>query len=124
MEKTYDEGLNDAWELAAKVLGIKEKGIKFSEIRELFESKNAEDIFLDYTAKEVLEKIQKEEKKIRRGDQVRLTYGNIGVVMSVYGNTSKIWMANGSEIIKNCDCIQKTGRTIDVDELLSMISEG
>lgn len=113
-DKAYERGLNDAWELVKKIINDENNGGYVFGYRYLFE------VVDNYTASEALTKIreyedkQKQDTKIKVGDEIRL-HDAIEVVTSVMstglqtidasGNTST-WYYNTYPL----ETWEKTGR--------------
>ncbi len=74
LEKTYEDGLNDAWECAKKVMFAEyEGGLSINEHTEIFGNIIAIDVMKNYTASEVIAKIKEyEEQKneIKQWDEI------------------------------------------------------
>ena len=66
-EKSYEDGLNDAWECARKLILIKrEGGLSMEEIEKIFGDTTCRaNIIRAYTASETIAKIKEYENKIR-----------------------------------------------------------
>lgn len=122
MDKTYEMGLTDAWELLKKIYDM-----NCENVRDIFE-KGFWEIIHICTAEEALAKIEvyEKEKEIKVGDEVRNT---------VTGNTFWIIAKSEEKLIgytsspefhdfpvqkfpKNFDVLKKTGRTTDSIDLL------
>lgn len=128
--KTYEDGLNEAWELANKI-----PIMEASDIREIFLCDYAPDeIVKNFSAVEVINKIkkwknEKEAKKFHAWEVVTvIDSGKIGVVTQVEKDIkytgdyfAKILFKNGDVFSYRCSSLEKTGRTIDISTLLSEI---
>ena len=129
-DKTYEQGLADAWELAKKIYYAPcDGGLEQHEIEEIFGCKFGSVMFR-YTAEEALAKIEAYERKsaIILGDEVEhdcnsfrttffVTYlnGNQIKGLDKTGNTHYFTMPN--------QYIKKTGKHIDIEGLLRQIGE-
>lgn len=119
-DKTYSDGLNDAWELAFKIAKMnmteitKIFGCGYSAISSLF------------TAEEALAKIEayEKEKEIKVGDVVKHTTESIeGVVTMVTDVDAYITWIDGSCGHRELEYLIKTGKHIDIESLLRQIGE-
>ena len=126
VNKTYEQGLADAWELAKKIgYEPKKGGFSNAELMEIFGTAIIEGIYDRFTVEEALAKIESYEKEneIKVGNEVRC--GNVyGVVTySKNGYASVMWK-DGS-IGDECECkdLTKTGKHIDIESLLRQIGE-
>ena len=119
-QKTYTQGLADAWELAKRLYAFepdeREKMLGYQSMKAILE---------DLTPEYVMDKIEAYEKgkEIKVGNEVRC--GNVyGVVTySKNGYASVMWK-DGS-IGDECECkdLTKTGTHIDIESLLRQIGE-
>lgn len=124
-DKTYEQGLADAWNLAKKILNM-----KLDVAAEVFDSTRLFDVMDKFTPQEALAKIEayEKEKEIKVGDEVIHETDSTKcqfVVTYIGGN-----MISGIE--KNGDTygfsfpnqyIRKTGKHIDIESLLRQIGE-
>lgn len=98
----YECGLNDAWEVAKKI--VSNKGYTGKELENIFGTSTLSRIFDTYTASKAIEMIEKYEKEqktpvFKVGDRVRtlidkyrtgtelFPVGTIGEVVDIYGNS-------------------------------------
>ena len=131
MDKTYEMGLTDAWELAKKVVcSVVKGGFSCDEFEKRFGDIYTEDVFVKYTAEEALAKIESYEKKneIKAGDVVYYSKdGDISmqsIVTKIEGNVVYTVYSDGScgrEYYPND--LKKTGKHIDIESLLRQIGE-
>lgn len=127
MDKTYSDGLNDAWELAKKViLATDDGGISLNDITEIFGS--AYCALRDFTYEEALAKIEayEKEKEIEVGDVVKfegLHEEKYGVVSVRRCGTVNGIRADGTPFSWNKNDCTKTGKHIDIESLLKEIGE-
>jgi len=126
MEKTYEMGLTDAWELAKKiVMGVEDGGFDSQEVIDVF-GKNRYYSFKDLTAEEALAKIEayEKEKEIKVGDVV---IDNDGVKALVVEQTTTdhffVLTEMGSTEDWSKGNFKKTGKHIDIESLLKEIGE-
>lgn len=126
-DKTYSQGLADAWELAKKICYEPKKG-GFSniELMEIFGTAIIEGIYDRFTVEEALAKISEyeREKEIKVGDVVERN-GFKGVVLHIFHSGSlNIVYENGIiETLASVQECKKTGKHIDIEGLLKQIGE-
>lgn len=131
MDKTYADGLNDAWNLAKKIVCAKEQGgMKLCECEDVFNTTYIADILAKHTYEEALAKIEayEREKEIKVGDVV--VHGatktkDVFVVTSIGNGMIRGVKKNGvtnSFTFPN-PYIKKTGKYIDIEGLLKQIGE-
>ena len=124
--KTYEEGLQDAWELARKIwfptgLG----GIKNETVKSIFGC-DCFSVADKYTPQEALAKLKayEEEKEIKVGDVVRLNNSKYTYVVTVIyeerGLTYYCGIAENGRWFAQRD-VTKTGRHIDIEIILGQI---
>lgn len=121
MDKTYEQGLSDAWELARRLYALRP-----DERDEMFKYSTVKAIIEDCTIEEVMDKIEayEKEKEIKVGDVVKKgKNGSIGVVTSMGVNGVYIMWDDGScGLWGNKDLIKKD-KHIDIESLLRQIGE-
>lgn len=124
-DKTYSDGLSDAWELAKKL-----ESMPLEELKKVFGVCGFYSVVKQYKIEEALAKIEAYEsaKEIEVGDEVR--YGNgedrsrYAVVMKIEGNEFYTMFADGScGRETHTECFKKTGKHIDIESLLKQIGE-
>lgn len=127
-EKTYSDGLNDAWELARKiVMGEEDGGFDSQEVIDVF-GKSRYYSFKDFTAEEALAKIEsyEKEKEIKVNDIVKVKgERGLGIVTAVCptGIIYVLWDDGGCGDYEPCE-LEKTGRTAEgLADLLRQIKE-
>lgn len=121
--KTYEDGLNDAWELARKI----ENKLDIPTARSIFDSYRIADILDNFTPQEALAKLEAYEKgqeEIKVGDVVYADDepDSFGVV--TYMDSERLYItwddgSSGKEF--DWSDIHKTGRHIDIEHLLEQI---
>lgn len=121
-DELYNKGLNDAWELAKKIVKSPNKGgYKANELAEIFGISD-KPVLDAYTPQEALAKVKEYEGRdeIRVGDVVKLSYSYIeSIVTRVSGDIIYQLFSDGS-----CDSIGKedlvrTGKHFDsIDEFM------
>ena len=121
MGKTYEDGLNEAWEVVRRL----ENELAPNERVELFGYYSPYDIVNTITPQEVIEKLEKHDR-IEVGDEVK-GHSTVGIVLErCYNDEMTIMWANGSVTIghKKRD-LTKTGRHFpQIAEILRQIQEG
>ncbi len=127
-EKTYEDGLNEAWEVVKRIgLLYEDGGFKTNELMEIFGRATICTILKENTLKEAVEKIRAWEnsKEIHVGDIVTDSYGNKDVVTGVGGqketDTICILRTDGYAGTVYKQELTKTGRTINIESLLKQI---
>lgn len=128
-DKTYEQGLADAWELAKKFrVRQSDGGLSNSELLEIFGTTYIDMIFKNHTYEEALAKIEayEREKEITVGDVV---YGDddpesFGVVTrkDSFG-FYVMWDDGSSGRDKKPESLHKTDKHIDIEGLLKQIGE-
>lgn len=131
-DKTYSDGLKDAWELAKKIiLATDDGGISLNDITEIFGS--AYCAMMDFTYEQALAKIEAYEKEneIKVGDEVRNTVTSNTFWIIAKSEENLIGYPSSPEFHdfpvqrfpRNFDFLVKTGRTTDCIDLLRQIGE-
>ena len=122
VNKTYSQGLSDAWELARKIYNM-----HTADIDKIFGVNGGfYEVIRDFTAEEALAKIEdyEKEKKIKVGDVVRTIGGIIaGVVTRVNSENPHVVWADGATGDYMKSHLVKTGKHIDIEGLLKQIGE-
>lgn len=133
--KDYNKGLEDAWELAKKILyGIDKQVIEIFDVKaepRFFDLTHKREIINRYTPQEAFAKTKayEESKEIRVRDEVINQNGLIGVVFAE-DSLKDIWFIRwdecngGAACSKNTDRIKKTGKHIDIQKILDELKEG
>lgn len=123
-DKTYADGLNDAWELVRKLEEIEQ-----DERKKMFSYCSVRAIIEDCTIEEVMDKIEAYEKEnFKVGDVVYYSDGEYesakSIVTRVQGKTVYTVYSDGScGQEHNPSDLKKTGKHIDVESLLRQIGE-
>lgn len=74
--KTYEDGLNEAWEAARKISCTTEKGgYTWTVLEQIFNTRSLSDIIDTYTASEAIDAIENY-KEIKVGDEIERINGN------------------------------------------------
>lgn len=124
LTEKYEQGLNDAWELARKIaISVADGGYLDSELVDIFGTKNCQTIICVLTAKEAISKVEDyENKKIKVGDVVD-NNALKGIVTMVKEKDVDIMFKDGSVGTwdkRNC---KKTGEHIDISSILQEIGK-
>lgn len=119
----YNQGLNDAWELAKRIYEF-----TCDELEEIFGVKYGfHDLISKYTPQEALAKMKAYEEaqsKIEVGDVVELPVGTKCVVTSVKNDRADGFTEIGySYYDLPLDELKKTGKHIDISSILEQIGE-
>jgi hypothetical protein len=128
MPKTYEDGLNEAWEVAREI--VCSDGYNWSELEDIFERRSTSDILKTNTISEAINKIKKyESKAFKVGDEVVDKYGWKRVVTKTH-NSGEITImdCNGhfNEYCKKAviSDFKKTGRHFpQIEEVLKQMQE-
>ena len=121
LERYYEKGLNDAWELARKIFTFNDNKIK--EIFGVAGKRSAFDDLSPQVALAKLEAYEKEQNEIKVGDVI-ICYDKEGVVTKVDDNYFNIIYEDGSsDKISQIICKDKPGKLIDIQSLLEQIKE-
>lgn len=104
----YEDGLNEAWEAAKKIVCT--EGYKWTELENMFNSRTLSKIFNTYTASEAIEKIKEYEEKQKEppfkvGDRVRtlVDKDSMGVELFPVGTIGEVAEVDGNAIAVNAD---------------------
>ena len=125
-DKTYSDGLTDAWELARKVyaLELDERGkiLGYQGLKPILE-----DLTPEYVA-DAIEAYEKEKSEIKVGDVVYYGKGEYtskqSIVTRIEGNVVYTVYADGSCGKEHYPSeLKKTGKHIDIESLLRQIGE-
>lgn len=120
--KTYEMGLNDAWDLAKKIrVQQSDGGIPLNEIENIFGTVYIDKIFKNNTYAEALAKIEayEKEKEIKPTDIVEYN-GKNWVVTEVYKGEYLIW--NGKKVIHTAN-VKKVGSAESIEPLAELLRQ-
>ena len=125
-QSTYQQGMNDAWEIAKKLyLHKKSGGLSDAEVKEIFGSFTNREIFMRYTPQEVKAKIEAWEKakqEIKVGDVVMDTENDVFVVLRKLDDfVYALLNSKGQHKYLDVKYLTKTGRAIDIQSVLEKI---
>ena len=119
MQKTYIDGLNDAWELARKI-----DLMSYEELCSIFNGHSSFRWIMDnFTPQEALERIESYEKSgFEVGDVVESIFSKrIGVITRIEENGKYVIFADGMSGMLAHDDIRKTGKHIDINSVLEQL---
>lgn len=126
-EKTYEDGLNDAWAVAKKIIDLHVELNDFEYV-DLFDGcVNQLEVLDRLTAAETIERIVawEEAHTIHVNDVVRINDSKeYGVVTDADSNLYRVISDNGMSWLYGVQNITKTGRTVDIMGLLKQIKGG
>ena len=119
----YEIGLNEAWNLAARIsTDPMVGGLDVTDLKEIFQTADTSKIVIQNTYQEAAEKIKawEDSKKIHEDDVVRdKDTGRYGLVLLDYNDdTCYVRWQDGSSAEKNMQDIAKTGHKINISVLL------
>lgn len=123
MAKTYEDGLNEAWEVARKI--VCSDGYNWSELEGIFERRSTSDILKTNTIYEAIDKIKNYEG-IKVGDEVTDDNEWEGVVtwISPLGEYLVILLKDGTALHWDKKDFKKTGRHFpQIAEVLKQMKE-
>lgn len=124
VNESYNRGLNDAWELAKKiVINSDDGGYTANELEEMFRTIFPDEVFADFSPQEALAKVkayEEERNEIKVGDVVTIRGGVLeSIVTLVDGCIIHRLFRDGS-----CDCgvnkedLKKIGHFDSIDEFM------
>lgn len=126
----YDAGLNDAWELAKKiVLGENDGGVSYTELFTVYGTSDMESI-LNQSPQEALAKMEAYEKgqaEIKVGDVVVVNNDIKGVVLDEGGNEDELIVFTEKACVEPClkGYLRKTGEHLnEVQSILQQLGGG
>lgn len=128
-EKAYEDGLNEAWAAAKKIVLRKEHGgLPCEDLERIFEREPEWEveysIFKNLTPQEAISKLEayEAEKQIKVGDVV-MESSNRGVVTRIDGERFYITWCDGSSGRNSATGLKKTGKHIDISSILAEIGK-
>jgi hypothetical protein len=128
LDMAYDRGLNDAWELAKKIILVKGRGGFDAELNlKLFGTISCADIIQNFTPQEALAKLKAyEEAQIEVGDVVDVANGTLAIVTyanHVIDNYSFVDFTGTTRNDYKSSMLKKTGKHLDISSILKQIGE-
>lgn len=129
-EKTYEDGLHDAWEMACRIISPPEEGgLTHDELKEIFGVDDGMNAIMKFPADEAIKNIRDWEEKavIHVGDVVKVeekaisSFGRKAVVTAVCGYWCYVLFSDGeAEEIETIKLV-KTGNRIEIIETLKQM---
>ena len=134
VDEAYQKGLDDAWEVARKiVLSPDEGGTSLPDLLAIFGNGSMQRVFRNYSASEAIEKLKAYEEKqkandeIKVGDEVKRKLASEndsrGIVTKEWGDIYYIMWPDGSSGKWYKDSIVKTGRHFDIKGFLEDVKK-
>lgn len=128
--KTYEDGLNEAWELARKIVCMPSDGGESEEwLENTFGTERTDFILKDYSASEAIDAIENYEK-LKVGDEVIDKYGWKRVITKTHNSGEITIMGCNGEFYECCEKawrmseFKKTGRHFSqIEEILKQLKE-
>lgn len=134
--RTYEQGLKDAWELAKKmVLNTYDGGIDAKELEKMFGVQDSYTIFKENDVKDVLAKVEayKKEKEIKQWDVVEYGRNNIKILVTEINEktfsgikitpTDEFGKFGGVYSARNLTDCKKTNYKADLSTILAEIGK-
>jgi hypothetical protein len=127
--KTYEDGLNDAWELAKKiVMSTKAKANAYTgvDLTNIFGDDHTTRILNNLTPQEALAKIEEyeESKAIKVGDVVKSKDSELEFVLTAINGAIVQGVTRNGDVYNTVrKHVEKTGRHIDISSILEQIRE-
>jgi len=128
-ENAYNKGLNDAWELVKRIIGIVDKEnhelIPARELTKIYGSNDLLDIFA-FTPQEALAKLKAYEEAQNKavvGDVIKDNYDDKAVVLDETESYYSVFTQSGCVEEWNKAICKKTGKHIDISSILEQIGE-
>lgn len=123
-QEAFEAGMNEAWDIAKRIVGCHEKGFEETKRNAVFDRCDAYDVFNLFKAKEAKEKIEAWEKgdyKIRVGDVVE-TYDNSGVVLYLCSEDA-FYVLTDNGCVETWDFadVVKTKKRFDIPSIISQL---
>ena len=118
----YNDGLNDAWEMARKIFAMSD-----NDFDDAFGDVYKEDVFCYYTPQEALAKLKayEEQSKIEVGDVVEIKDGVEGILSGIVTRVSEDYiscvLSDGKGGYIPIGLCKKTGKHIDIESILEQI---
>ena len=123
----YQRGLDDAWEAARNISMLEsDGGYSWKEMKNIFGTDSASEIYVHHTATEAINKIkayeekQKADDKIEVGDEVtpNRNVGWKGVVVGIDDDNAMVMTSDGYSAMYQIEILCKTGRHFDIESIL------
>ena len=120
--EAYKKGMNEAWEIARELCNT-----GYNDCTNIFGDESVEYVIKNLTPLEIKEKIESFKKEIKVGDVVTVGGGDITFICTKdnsNGDYTKCHLVAGDgSVYEDCDKFecQKTGKSIDIGEILKEI---
>ena len=129
--KTYEDGLNEAWNMARKIVCMPQDGGESEEwLEKTFGTARTDCVLRNFSASEAIDVIERSEK-IKVGDEIVDKYGWKKVVTKTHNSGDITIMDCNGEFYECCkkawkmSGFKKTGRNFpQIEEVLKQIKEG
>lgn len=128
--KTYEDGLNEAWELARNITCTSTNGGKSEKwVNDVFGYQSRSAVMRDFSAKTALEMVYEREMTIKVGDEVKEHNGRLGVVIESpyyggYTNEVMVLWGNGCPVVYKKQDLEKTGRHFsEIEDVLKQMQK-
>jgi hypothetical protein len=131
VKEAYDNGLNDAWECAKKI--VTDTGLNYEELGEIFGYTSMDTIFGNFSASEAVTKVKEyedEQKKpddeIHVGDEIYQANSTHKYIVTAFLNNGGIIVLgdDGFTVVFARDEIYKTGRNYPIKAILKELGNG
>ena len=140
-DKSYEKGLEDAWELCRKIFSDDDDALRPLELREIFTCWDAANYFINilhnHTAKEALEMVSEYEKKKAEEEAKRISIGDVvtvepcnkplGIVIAIDEKFKKAKLMYDDLSWRTSEWyladLVKTGKHVDLEKLFEGIEE-
>jgi hypothetical protein len=131
VKEAYNNGLNDAWECAKKI--VTDTGLKYTELEEIFGCTSMNSLLTRFSASEAVARIKeyegrqkKVDDKIHIGDEVYILDKNHKSIVTALldgGNKANLLCMSGNYIVVETQKLHKTGRLYRIGDILKGLSE-
>jgi hypothetical protein len=130
VREAYNNGLNDAWECAKKI--VTDTGLNYAELEEIFGCTSIDSILTRFSASEAVARIkeyegrQKKADEIHIGDEVYILDKNHKSIVTALldgGNKANLLCVSGNYIVVETQKLHKTGRLYRIGDILKGLSE-
>lgn len=119
--KTYEDGLNDAWELARKIATMLSTSERAKIFGYVVDGITVTDILRSFTPQEAIAKLKAHEEEIKVGDVVESDSGIKAVVIEKANHYFMVFTQDSAVGTWNDTCCKKTGKHIEIESLLGQI---
>ena len=126
-DELYNKGLNDAWELAKKIVEDSDKGgYTVEELAKIFGTGLPHRVFATFTSQEAFAKAKEYEERneIRVGDEIKLESGRLGIVTYADETSASALLKDGRSVAFCVEFCSKTGKHYDIESILNGLRGG